>query len=169
MKQGGFYIVLFASILFLLSVAFSLKQFFSVKSDASIAHNAIEAEAKLKPLMLEKEPEIGLFQNRQKPKNLYPTSEVMFSWDLVPSGNKKEYLYKLHMEDLNKYQFFCLEQVLDHHHLKRTMEKNRNNYDVYLDLHNRAAANALAAELREYDIKSQISTFETEVQYEGNK
>jgi hypothetical protein len=53
--------------------------------------------------------------------------------------------------------------------LKKTIEKREESLDVYLDLHNHSAAMALARELKDYDIESRISEYETEVKYEGNE
>jgi len=85
---------------------------------------------------------------------------------LVDSELKRATLYKLIVENIDEYQYFCLMQVLENKHIKKQIIRENDKFNIYVNLHNKSAANVLLKELSEYDINAKIVKFKDKIRYE---
>ncbi|MDQ1339094.1 MAG: hypothetical protein QG567_244 [Campylobacterota bacterium] len=163
MKKEGLYLLIFGLLFIAFSIFFTINIFLKSKSDffdITITKETNQSVATQEPSGWSK-----LMSERKNSEYHYPSNEIMLSWDLVDADKKKDTLYKVTFEKLDKYQYFCLLQVLDKNGIKRFIEKNDGSYKIYLSLHSKSAAEILLKELKEYDIEGIISKYKSEIKY----
>ena len=135
-----------------------------------ITNSKIDSRVKeQKKLTIKKEPKQGswsIFLKENKiTKDRYPADEIVLVWDLIEPGIKKETLYRLSIEGVDKYQYFCLMQVLQNKNIKKQIKKESGMYKIYINLHSSSAAKLIVNELMAYDIDAKISKIKTDVVY----
>ena len=135
-----------------------------------ITNSKIDSRVKeQKKLTIKKEPKQGswsIFLKENKiTKDRYPADEIVLVWDLIEPGIKKETLYRLSIEGVDKYQYFCLMQVLQNKNIKKQIKKENDIYKIYINLHSSSAAKLIVNELMAYDIDAKISKIKTDVVY----
>jgi len=164
MRAGALYLLLFGLLFLILSVLFTVNIFVTSKTELPDDHpvargmTAKTAEA----------PVSGwtrFISEKAIVKDYYPANEIILSWDLVEADKLRDTLYKVAFENLDKYQYFCLIQVLNSHNVRRSIEKVNDTYHVILSLYSPAAADVLMQELAEYDIQGNISKYKSEIKY----
>jgi len=163
MKKGGLYLLIFGLLLIIFSSVFTFNVFFKSKTDDfefKITEKTDQPKNHEEPSSWSK-----LLSEKESIKDYYPSSEIILSWDLVEADKKKDTLYKITFEKLDKYQYFCLLQVLNNNNIKRTIEKIDDTYRIYLSLYSKSAAEILLKELKEYDIEGRISKYKSEIKY----
>lgn len=164
MQRGGLYLLLFGLILLALSAAFAMNLFFESRTDL------FEVDSPGPKAYTPESPErdsgwIGRMQGQKKPQNYYPAEEIVLAWDLVDADKKRQTLYKVSFESLDRYQYFCLIQVLNTHKIKRSIHKEGERYTIYLSLYSPHAANVLVEELKGYDIYATVAPYKSEINY----
>ena len=164
MRRGGLYLFIFGLLLIILSSVFTVNLFFKTKTDL------LEAEPIEKKSFERPQTDSGYtwtrFMSEKKiVKDYYPANEIILSWDLVEADKLKDTLYQVAFENLDKYQYFCLVQVLNSHNIRRSIEKVNDSYRVILSLYSPSAAEVLMKELREYDIDGKISKYKSQIKY----
>jgi len=164
MKKGGLYLFIFGLLLIILSSVFTLNLFIKTKTDLLEAE-PIEKKSFERP-KTDSGPAWTRFMSEKKiVKDYYPANEIILSWDLVEADKLKDTLYKVAFENLDKYQYFCLVQVLNSHNIRRSIEKVNDSYRVILSLYSPSAAEVLMKELKEYDIDGKISKYKSQIKY----
>lgn len=164
MKGSSLYFLIFGLLLLLFSIIFTLNVVFKTQTDffhvAPIEKKIVEEKPG------EEEPGWTRYISEKEPeKELFPAEEIILSWDLVKADTLKDTLYKMSFQGLDKYQYFCLVQVLNSHQIKRSIEKKGDEYRIYLSLYSPSAAKVLLNELKEYDIYGQITKYKSEIKY----
>lgn len=164
MGRGGLYLFIFGLLLIILSSAFTVNLFLSTKTDL------LEAEPiEEKSFDRSKAPPASTWtrfiSDKKVVKDYYPANEIILAWDLVEADKLKDTLYRVAFENLDRYQYFCLVQVLNSHKIKRSIEKVNDSYTVILSLYSPAAADVLMTELNEYDIDGKITKYKSEIKY----
>jgi hypothetical protein len=135
-------------------------------------HSVVEEQKKLVIKEEPKKKSWSIFLKENKiTKDRYPADEIMLIWDLVDSSLRKETLYRLSVEGIDRYQYFCLMQVLENKKIKKQIKKENNLYKIYINLHNSSAAKLLIDELMAYDIDAKISkiTVDMNIPYSTTK
>jgi hypothetical protein len=160
-KQSGIYVFIFASLLLVLALFFSIRLF----NGTLFFQEPDYVKKTFVPKAKDEQTWLMFMQDHNVSHSFYPVKEIELSWDLVDPQQKKEQLYKLSFDYLDSYQYFCLIQVLKQHKLNRTIEKLGNGYLVFLDLHSFASADTLLKELKYYDIDGVITPYMSNVQY----
>jgi len=158
------YALVFGLVLLALSGAFTVNMFMTSKTDL------LEAEGPKVGLKTtpEEEPSSGwttFMKESDTIRDYYPADEITLSWDLVEADRLKETLYRVTFDNLDRYQYFCLTQVLNTHKIKRSIERVGEHYRIYLSLHSPDAAQVLMNELKEYDISGTVSQYKTGIKY----
>ncbi len=164
MQRGGLYLLIFGLLLIILSTVFTVNLFVKTRTDI------LEAEAiEKKSFDREASPPASTWtrfiSDKKIVKDYYPANEIILAWDLVEADKLKDTLYRVAFENLDRYQYFCLVQVLNSHKIKRSIEKVNDSYTVILSLYSPAAADVLMKELGEYDIDGTISKYKSEIKY----
>ena len=153
MRGTNLYYFIFGFVLLFMSSFFAYNITTNVKIDSTVE--------KQKKLVLKKEPKqkswsIFLKENKIT-KDRYPADEIILAWDLVDSDSKKETLYRLSIEEIDQYQYFCLMQVLKDKNIKKQIKQENGVYKIYINLHSASAAKLIVNELIAYDIDAKIS------------
>jgi len=164
MRAGALYLLIFGLLFLILSALFTVNTF--IKSKTDLADD--EPVARGVPAKSPDAPASGwtrFISEKVIVKDYYPANEIILSWDLVEADKLKDTLYKVSFENLDKYQYFCLIQVLNSHNVRRSIEKVNDTYHVILSLYSPAAADVLMQELAEYDIQGNISKYKSEIKY----
>jgi hypothetical protein len=164
MRAGALYLLILGLLFLILSALFTINVFLKSKTDI------LDDEAPVRGVGAKVSETPDSVWNRfvsEKVivKDYYPANEIILSWDLVEADKLKDTLYKVAFENLDKYQYFCLNQVLNNHNVRRSIEKVNDTYHVILSLYSPAAADVLMQELAEYDIQGNISKYKSEIKY----
>ena len=164
MKRGSLYLLIFGFLLIIFSAAFTVNLFLKTRTDI------LEAEAIEKKSFDRRESPptstwTRFISDKKIVKDYYPANEIILAWDLVEADKLKDTLYRVAFENLDRYQYFCLVQVLNSHNIKRSIEKVNDSYSVILSLFSPAAADVLMTELKEYDIDGKITKYKSEIKY----
>jgi len=149
-RESSIYLVLFALVLLFLSLVFLVQKtgetqvrFVAPSTDINTTETPQEAPVAswLKRL-----------SGSQVKDNRYPAPEITLAWDLVPPQKRLERVFLLSFPSLDRYQFFCLDQVLTEKGIIRAVSQTDTGYNVYVSLKTETAARSLKRELARYDI-----------------
>ena len=111
---------------------------------------------KSKPLK-EKVEKLDVIQllAQSKTKDLFPAKELYLRVDLnyIP---KTKILYKTIIDNLNKYQVFGIEQILDLNHIRYSIIKTKNNLQLFINFDKKSQAKKIQLLFKNYNFNVQL-------------
>ena len=99
---------------------------------------------------------IDNLEKSKKSKYTYPVNELFMHIDLQKNSQSKTKLYKLVIQNIDRYSLFCIMQTLQNFNLPFAVVKQKFAPIIYLGSNNDKKLKKIKEKLKEYDIDSKI-------------
>lgn len=124
---------------------------------ASFIFTEVEEMAKMQtsPKLLDNDSWVEQFAKANKADFTYPATELRIKLDLV-SKMSEEKIFRVVIDDIDAYKFFCLNQVLKNNNIKYSYYKTKGFVKLVITTQDKNYLKTVLEQLLDYGIKYKI-------------